>query len=327
MKPVLSIISALLITVIPFFVLFNIGISHGIHFISLTFLFIIFIVIGGGLSTWFSDENRIRYSLYYGLLSLILFGIILQVFFGDSSRIYFLAPIFAGFAGVITKNEKDRIRNVLDNRSYLSYKELFVNLYRRNKIFLNVAIVMFLISLIMGGVGPFISSSFHDYMINLTLNYFSDIRGDSPTTLSIFLNNSALAFLYLYIGGFGFGIISTLQLTKIGLLTSFISVEYPKSIIFLLPHGIFELSAYVIATAAGFKFLSVATGMIKGFVELKEDIPINDQVNKIINDNYLKFRDSVFLLVIAIFILFIAAIIEANISVPLSQYILSLIYH
>ena len=327
MKPVLSIISALLITVIPFFVLFDIGLSYGIHFISLTFLFIMFIVIGGGLSTWFSDENRIRYSLYYGVISLLIFGIILEIYFGDSSRIYFLAPIFAGFAGVITKNEKDKIRNIFNNISYMSYKGLFVNLYRRNKIFLNVSIVIFLISLIIGSVGPFISSSFHSYMINLTLNYFSDIRGDSPTTLSIFLNNSTLAFLYLYIGGFGFGIISTLQLIKIGLLTSFISVQYPKSIIFLLPHGIFELSAYVIATAAGFKFLSVAIGVIKGFFMLKEDIPINDQVNKIINDNYLKFKDSIFLLVIAIFILFIAAIIEANITVPLSNYILSLIYH
>jgi stage II sporulation protein M len=327
MKPVLSIITALLITAIPFFILFDIGLIYGLHYISLIFLFIIFIVIGGGLSTWFSDDNRIRYSLYYGLISLILFGIILQVYFGDTSHIYLLAPIFAVFAGVIIKNEKGKIKNLLNNRSYVSYKGLFVNLYRRNKIFLNISALIFLASMIVGSAGPFISGSFHTYMINLTLNYFSDLRGDSPTTLSIFLNNSTLAFIYLYIGGFGFGIISTLQLIKIGLLTSFISVEYPKSIIYLLPHGIFELSAYVIATAAGFKFLSVAIGMIKGFIDLKEDIPINDQVINIINENYLKFRDSVFLLVIAIIILFIAAIIEANISVPLSHYILGLIYH
>jgi stage II sporulation protein M len=327
MKPVLSIISALLITVIPFFVIFDIGLSYNIHYIGLIFLFIMFIVIGGGLSIWFSDENRIRYSLYYGLISLILFGIILEFYFKDTSRMYLLAPIFAGFAGVITKNEKVKIRNLLNNRSYAAYKGLFVNLYTRNKIFLNVSMVIFLISLIIGSVGPLLSTSFHSYMIHLILNYFSDIKGTSPTTLSIFLNNSTLAFIYLYIGGFGFGIISTLQLIKIGLLTSFISVEYPKSIIFLLPHGIFELSAYVIATAAGFKFLSVAIGMITGFVNIQDDIPINNQVNKIIDDSYMKFRDSVFLIVIAIFILFIAAIIEANITVPLSYYILSLIYH
>ena len=327
MKPVLSIIIALIITAIPFFVLFDMGLIYGFHFISLIFLFIIFIVIGGGLSTWFSDGNRIRYSLYYGLVSLILFGIILQLIFKDTYHMYLLAPIFAVFAGVITKNEKDNVKNLLNNRYYVNYKGIFVNLYRRNKVFLYVSSGIFLVSLIVGVVGPFISGYFHNYMINLTLNYFSDIRGDSPKTLSIFLNNSTLAFLYLYIGGFGFGIISTLQLIKIGLLTSFISVVYPKSIIYLLPHGIFELSAYVIATAAGFKFLSVAIGMIRGFIDLKEDIPINDQINNIINDNYLKFRDSVFLLVIAIIILFIAAIIEANISVPLSHYILSLIYH
>ena len=61
MKPILSIISALLVTVIPFFILFDIGLISGIHFISLIFLFIIFMVIGGGISTWFSNENKIRY--------------------------------------------------------------------------------------------------------------------------------------------------------------------------------------------------------------------------------------------------------------------------
>jgi uncharacterized membrane protein SpoIIM required for sporulation len=43
--------------------------------------------------------------------------------------------------------------------------------------------------------------------------------------------------------------------------------------------------------------------------------------------NYLKFKDSVILLVIAIFLLFIAAIIEANITAPLAHYILSFIVH
>ena len=162
-------------------------------------------------------------------------------------------------------------------------------------------------------------------MMNLTLHYFSEIRGDNPTTFAIFLNNSTLAFLYLYIGGIGFGIFSTLQLIQIGLLTSFISVEYPYSIIFLLPHGIFELSAYVIATAAGFKLLSITISMIRDFIALQDDIPINDQVDEILDVNYLKFKDSIILIVIAIFILFIAAIIEANITVPLAHYILSLI--
>ena len=63
MKPILSIISALLVTVIPFFVLFDIGLLYHIHIMSLIFLFIIFMIIGGGISTWFSNENKIRYSV------------------------------------------------------------------------------------------------------------------------------------------------------------------------------------------------------------------------------------------------------------------------
>jgi stage II sporulation protein M len=324
MKPVLSILSALLITVVPFIILFDIGIIYSVHIISLLFLFIIFTILGGGISTWFSNENRIKYSLYYGLISLIISGIILQLFFNSSYYIYLLAPIFGGIGGLIAKNEKDTIKNVLNNRLKRNYKNSFINLYKRNKIVLSASLAIFLISMIIGSVGPLLSSSFHHYMINLTIDYFTTIRGDSPTTLSLFLNNSTLAFLYLYVGGFGFGIISTLELIKIGLLTSFISVEYPISILYVLPHGIFELSGYIIATAAGFKLLNIAVSMIRDFINIKNDEPVDEQVNKILDVNYLRFRDSIILVVIAIFILFIAAIIEANITVPLAHYILSL---
>jgi stage II sporulation protein M len=324
MKPIFSIISALIITVLPFFVLYDIGLIFRIHIISLIFLFIIFMIVGGGISTWFSNENKIIYSVYYGLISLVLFGIILQLFFGDSYYMYLLAPIFAGFAGVIAKNEKDNIKNLLNNKFRMDYKDFFIKLYKRNKISLIVSLAIFLASMIIGSVGPFLSSSFHEFMINLTLNYFTNLKGISPTTFSLFLNNSTLAFLYLYIGGFGFGIISTLELIKIGLLTSFISVEYPISILYTLPHGIFELSAYVISTAAGYKLLSIAISMIKDFIDIENDISITEQVNRILEENYLRFKDSVILIVIAIFILLIAAIIEANITVPLAHYILSL---
>lgn len=327
MKPILSIISALIITIIPFLVLFDLGLVFHIQLISLIFLFTIFMIIGGGISTWFSDENKIIYSVYYGLISLLLVGISFQLFFGNSYYMYLLAPIFAGFSGVIAKNERDNIKNIFKKKFRIGYKSFFIRLYKRNKISLLVPIGIFVMSIVLGSVGPFLSSSFHSYMINLTLNYFSNIKGVSLTTAAIFLNNSTLAFLYLYMGGFGFGIISTIELIKIGVLTSFISVQYPISILYTLPHGIFELSAYVIATAAGYNLFIIAISMIRDFTGLENDNPINDQVNRILEVNYLRFRDSVILITIAIFVLFIAAIIEANVTVPLAHYILTSLYH
>ena len=72
MKPIFSIISALLITLLPFFVLYDTRITFQIHTISLIFLFIIFMIVGGGISTWFSNENKIIYSVYYGIISLVM---------------------------------------------------------------------------------------------------------------------------------------------------------------------------------------------------------------------------------------------------------------
>ena len=64
-----------------------------------------------------------------------------------------------------------------------------------------------------------------------------------------------------------------------------------------------------------------------GITYKKKDMPRVDQVNGILNMNYLKFRDSMALIVIVIVLLVIAAIIEVNISMALGNYITSLNIH
>lgn len=144
------------------------------------------------------------------------------------------------------------------------------------------------------------------------------------TTLSIFLNNSTNIILIYYIGGISFGIISIFHLVRDALVFRFISVNDPiDTIFYILPHGIFEFSGIIIATAAGFKLLITAMNIIGGGLHIKKDRALARQINSILRANYLKFRDSLILFIIAIILIFIAAIIEANISIPLAEHVIS----
>jgi len=103
MNPILSIFLAVLITIflVPFlgFLDLNLGMLHYIVF-----------VLGGGLALWFSTRNRIRYSLYYGLIIAIYF-LILFYFYASSIDFLFLVLIliFSVAGGYIAKNVKVKL--------------------------------------------------------------------------------------------------------------------------------------------------------------------------------------------------------------------------
>ena len=323
MRPILSIFSALIITLLLF-----LGTGYLSHFdTSLNgFPFFAFVFLGGMITTWFSMENKIRYSIYYGIIFVVWYGFFYNLFslnhFIILIVILILNSIIAGMGGTLAKNEKNAIKNLLNNKFRGKYNCFFINLYKRNKRVLTASLIIFFASVLIGGAGPYLSSSFNHFMTNFMINYLSTIEHMGKlTTLYIFVNNSNVAFFTMYIGGILFGITSIIGLAEAGLVIGFTVFKYPFTIFYLLPHGIFELSSYIIATAAGFKLLSTALSIIWKGIHIKRDNLIVEQVNKILSANYMKFRDSITLFVIAIVLLFIAAIIEAHISLALGNYI------
>ena len=239
-----------------------------------------------------------------------------------------MVPLLAVMGGSIAKNEKGTLKNFLNNKFHGNYKSFFIDLYKRNKIVLLASSIIFLASLIIGGIGPYLSSSFNIYMTNFTIHYLSVLKSITKVdTLSIFLNNSTVAFLYMYIGGISFGIISTMKLAQMGLIDGFLITKYPYAIFYILPHGIFEFLSCIISVAAGFKLLSTVINITWAGLHIKRDKSIIEQVSGIFSVNYLNFRDSMVLMVIAIALFTIAAIIEANITLPFAQYMINLIYH
>jgi stage II sporulation protein M len=317
MKPILSI----LLTVIIIFILQIILKAFYLSTYSSLFPIVVYIL-GGGLVTWISTGNKIRYSLYYGMIFAAFYGV------HRNYSMILMVPFLAVMGGSIAKNEKGTVKNFLDNKFQGEYKSFFMNLYNRNKIVLLTSSIIFFTSLIIGGIGPYLSSSFNSYITNLTIHYAPLIKSTTKIyTLSIFLNNSTVAFLYMYIGGIFFGIISTIKLAQTGLIAGFVIVKYPFAIFYILPHGIFEFLSCIISVAAGFKLLSTVINITWAGLHIKKDKSIIEQISGIFSVNYLKFRDSMVLMVIAIVLFAIAAIIEANLTLPFAQYMINLIYH
>lgn len=310
MNPILSIVAAVLITI-----LFIISCAAlGIYLPNFDFIIFFVIFLCGGVATWFSTENKVRYSLYYGV---IIFVYLLMGLgsFTDLGKIIFsiLFLIPALFGGYVAKNEKDGLKNFVDNKFQFGYKVFLLSLFKRNRIFLIASMVVFLVSFFAGAISPFLTGAFNHYMINLWADYVSGNSIVGFSTISIFLLNGRVALYNFYFGGIFLGILSTMHLVSYGLVEGFALVKYPIYILY----GIFRDLGFIIATAAGFKLLSTTINIIKNMLHIERNKSKIMQISQILDANYSKFRDSIILFSISVILLFVAAIIAANITIPL----------
>jgi uncharacterized membrane protein SpoIIM required for sporulation len=204
------------------------------------------------------------------------------------------------------------------------YLAFLTGLYQRNKTVLTISTGIFLGFLFLGVLFGYFSSSFIE---NFLKNLFKQLRETivEINTLSIFIKNLQAVFI-MYVGGIivivpvivlsfnGFILGSFFGCVLHGDLNTATTVLTPWHFIaFTMPHGIFELPALIIAGAAGFRISTLVIGLIKSVIRKK---PVSDQ--------YWKFKDSIALLAIAIVLLFIAAIIEANFTGIIGYYLTGL---
>lgn len=213
---------------------------------------------------------------------------------------------------------------VPDNISSAGFVAFLTGLYQRNKVILTISTGIFLGFLFLGILVGYFSSSFIE---NILKTFFKLLREAivEINTLSIFIKNLQ-AVLIMYIGGIivivpvivlsfnGFLLGAFFGCVMHGGFNTATTVLTPWHFIaFTMPHGIFELPALIIAAAAGLRISTLVIGLIKNSIRKK---PVSDQ--------YWKFKDSIALLAIAIVLLLIAAIIEANFTGIIGYYLTGL---
>jgi stage II sporulation protein M len=199
----------------------------------------------------------------------------------------------------------------------------FVGLYHRNVKFISLSAAIFFIALIIGSLlGYFIPSSVENFLMTIVKSDQLLARQHGITTYTILTHNlqslfitflggivGIITFITIFLNGFIYGSFlgflgsSHVTSTTLGPLS-------PKLfIIYTVPHGIFEITGFIIAGAAGFRLTKIVYNMLRSDNE--------DSVR----DHYWEFKDAMALFIIAIVLIVIAAIIEANYTLPLGNYI------
>ncbi len=205
-----------------------------------------------------------------------------------------------------------------------SQSGFFIGLYKRNEILLLLSAVILLGSMVMG----YILSGLLDPILGGVFEGFRNSVTEGTiqiTTISIFLNNFKVA-LDIYAMGFSLGVFTVILLLYQGIFTGYVASKYylPNFLFYTIPHGIFEVTAIIIAGAAGFRLASGFFNFLKGISKMNDRIPIKSQLGYLLEANADEFKDSFKLFIIAVVILFIAAFIEANLTIPFGNYIQSI---
>lgn len=183
--------------------------------------------------------------------------------------------------------------------------------FKRNKKFLLAALVIFLVPFFIGAIQAYISIG-SDYGYISKVIYSGIQSGKSPmsfpefSSLDLFIHNF-FADLLVFFGGLLFSIISVILVVfnaySIGL-------PFGSDFLFaatsIIPHSIFEYPASIFALAAAFNITWLEIKMIK-----------NRSIKSVIEENKIILQDIFTMFVIMVVLLFIAALIEGNLTVPI----------
>ncbi len=210
------------------------------------------------------------------------------------------------------------------NRFYNGeFNYLCINFYKRNKKFLLLSAAIYFLALFIGLIiGYFIPGLIENFLNSVVKSDKQFVMKNGISTFSIFLHNLTYGVFFPYtagvtgiitagiliLNGFLYGSFLGFLSSNIGSILSPLGVSNPVAfLIYTIPHGIFETSGIIVAGAGGFKLTNLVINIIM------------DKKTK--NELYNEFKDSLILVVIAIILILIAAVIEANITLPLGNYI------
>ena len=192
------------------------------------------------------------------------------------------------------------------------YEGLMSGLYNRNEIFFMLSAMMLIASLFIGYafagmLEPILGKMLGDFKRSI-------VQGDLQlTTFSLFFNNIKIALL-IYGGGLIFGLITAYYLIYNGIFIGYTAAQFQLGdfIIYTLPHGVFELLGIILAGAAGFKLANIEINILKGVLKLQSDFSMSNQLKYLLEANWDDLKDTLVILGVAIVLILIAAIIEAN---------------
>ncbi len=200
------------------------------------------------------------------------------------------------------------------------YEGLITGLYARNETYFMASALMFISCLFIG----YAFAGLLDPIMSAMLGNFKRrmVEGELQlTTLSLFLNNIKIA-LMIYAGGIFLGAVTAYFLISNAIFIGYTAAQFELGdfIIYTIPHGIFEILGILIAGAAGFKLGHIVFKIIKGLMHIQSDFSASNQIKYLLEANWDDFKDTLIMMAIAVVLIFIAAVIEANFTLSWASY-------
>lgn len=206
----------------------------------------------------------------------------------------------------------------------IKFKDLTVESLKNHKKLIIGLYVLFIICFIGGWI---LSADVVNSALNSTVPSNGTQLNSEINALNLFIHNEAGGIL-TYVASLFFAIPAVVMIifngANLGATGALFNSLMPNAglryVIYLIPHGIFEITATVIQSAAGILLFLFILGFVRSVISKD-----TDGVSQAFDKNKKVLIHSIILMIFSTILLLIAAPIEAYFSVPFSDFIMNLL--
>lgn len=206
----------------------------------------------------------------------------------------------------------------------IKFKDLTVESLKNHKKLIIGLYVLFIICFIGGWI---LSADVVNSALNSTVPSNGTQLNSEINALDLFIHNEAGGIL-TYVASLFFAIPAVVMIifngANLGAAGALFNSLMPNGglryVIYLIPHGIFEITATVIQSAAGILLFLFILGFVRSVISKD-----TDGVSQAFDKNKKVLIHSIILMIFSTILLLIAAPIEAYFSVPFSDFIMNLL--
>ena len=195
-------------------------------------------------------------------------------------------------------------------------KDYFMNYCSQIKIYFLLALILLIVGFVIGWAFNGVLKPYLDEIIQ-------DMLNSSPSNVSEFqqiLSNNVKANILVILGGILFSIFSAFSLLLNAILIGYVAstIPFARFVLLVVPHGIFEIPAILLAGSTAFMITHVIIRCIKGI--FSKDLTMKGEFSKSRN---LIETIGVSIILVMILVL-IAAVIEVYFTKEFATFILSI---
>ena len=196
--------------------------------------------------------------------------------------------------------------------------------FSENKLAIYISIAILFISLILGYfLEPYLYTYFNPVVEDLTQKVQSGVI--KLTFHDIFLNNLKV-ILMMFLFGIGC-CISVLILLFNGFFVGYYvaSEGNPLAVsMYIIPHGIFEFSSCILACASGIVLFNFLYKFLKASLNQNEG-SFSQRIFNSFDASYIKLKQALIIFAVSVVLMIIAGFIEVYLTVPIANYVLSIL--